>query len=95
MIFLSDLTPPLPFVTRLYQIPFDKFLTLALQFLESFLSMTRCSSLSMYNRVLINFSVFYHPWSPYSLGCLQTPFILEDAIPHQEALVLVDALQKS
>jgi len=36
MIFLSDLTPPLPFVTRLYQIPFDKLLTLALQFQENF-----------------------------------------------------------
>jgi len=45
--------------------------------------------------MLINFSVSYHPWSTYSPGCLQTPFTLEDATPHQEALVLVDALQKS
>jgi len=36
MIFLSDLTPPLPFVTRLYKILLDKLLTLALLFLETF-----------------------------------------------------------
>jgi len=36
MIFLSDFTPPFPFVIRLYQILFDRLLTLALQFLKIF-----------------------------------------------------------
>lgn len=95
MIFLSDFTLRPPFLTRLYQLPFDKLPSLAFHFLENlFVNVQVQFSVSVY-QVLINSSVFYRPCSPYSLGCLQTPFMLEDAIPHQEALVLVDALQKS
>jgi hypothetical protein len=95
MIFLSDITLPPPFLTRLYQLPFDKPRVWHSNSLKICSSMSKCKSLSVYIKLLNKSSMFYRPWNPCSLGCLKTPFMLEDAIPPQEALVLVDALQKS
>jgi hypothetical protein len=95
MIFLSDISLPPPFWLGSINSPLINPRVWHSNSLKICSSMSSRNSLSVYIKLLNKSSMSYRPCNPCSLGCLKTPFMFEDAIPPQEALVLVDTLQKS